>query len=321
MSAADHAPPPPLKRRSRLDLLDLARGLALLAMFVFHFAYDLSHFGLIETNVPAHPGWSLFARLIAGSFLTIVGVSLVLATRNGLNRRAFLKRLAMVAAAAALVTVGTFLAMPDSFIFFGILHHVALASVLALPFLRWPTPVVVLAAAVSFALPHLIAAEWLDTPWLLWLGLSRYPVVTADYVPVFPWFGCVLAGIVLGRLLLPHLEKLSLWRARTFPANLVAWGGRHSLLVYLVHQPVFIAGLIVAMSLGLGGDREARAFLTTCETSCRQGPDPQSCARLCVCAMAGLKREDLWSRTLANTLSPRETDRAREIGQSCARAP
>lgn len=321
MSAADHAPPPPLKRRSRLDLLDLARGLALLAMFVFHFAYDLSHFGLIETNVPVHPGWSLFARLIAGSFLTIVGVSLVLATRNGLKRRAFLKRLAMVAAAAALVTAGTFLAMPDSFIFFGILHHVALASVLALPFLRWPTPVVALAAGVSFALPHLVAAEWLDTPWLLWLGLSRYPVVTADYVPVFPWFGCVLAGIALGRLLLPHLEKLSLWRARTFPANLVAWGGRHSLLVYLVHQPVFIAGLIVAMSLGLGGDREARAFLTTCETSCRQGPDPQSCARLCVCAMAGLKREDLWSRTLANTLSPRETDRAREIGQSCARAP
>src|SRR6478736_3096248 len=103
----------------RFALVDLARGVALLAMFVYHFAYDLSFFGLIETDIVAEPGWRLFARCIAGSFLTIVGFSLVLATQKGLNRRAYLKRLAMVAGAAALVTLGTWFAMPGNFIFFG----------------------------------------------------------------------------------------------------------------------------------------------------------------------------------------------------------
>ncbi|MFN4212329.1 MAG: heparan-alpha-glucosaminide N-acetyltransferase domain-containing protein, partial [Devosia sp.] len=86
-----------------------------------------------------------FARSIAASFLTLVGFSLVLATRGGLNRKAYLKRLAMVGAAAMLVTVATFFAIRDNFIFFGILHQVALASVIALPFLRAPTLVLALA--------------------------------------------------------------------------------------------------------------------------------------------------------------------------------
>ena len=87
--------------RGRIELLDLARGIALLAMFVYHFAYDLSMFRLIETDIVTEPGWRLFARGIAGTFLTIVGFSLVLATRKGLDLKAYLKRLAMVAGAAA----------------------------------------------------------------------------------------------------------------------------------------------------------------------------------------------------------------------------
>ena len=116
--------------RGRIELLDLARGTALLAMFVYHFAYDLSFFRLIRVDVVSDPGWRLFARLIAGSFLAIVGFSLILATRNGLNRKAYAKRFAMVAGAALLVTIGTWFAIPENFIFFGILHHIALASLL-----------------------------------------------------------------------------------------------------------------------------------------------------------------------------------------------
>jgi uncharacterized membrane protein len=51
-------------------------------MFVFHFAYDLSYFRLIETDIPLEPGWRWFARRSPESFLTLVGVSLVLATRK-----------------------------------------------------------------------------------------------------------------------------------------------------------------------------------------------------------------------------------------------
>jgi uncharacterized membrane protein len=326
MKAAMSAVPPEAAApspRLRLEVVDGARGLALLAMFVFHFAYDLSYFGLIETDVPSDPAWRWFARSIAGSFLTLVGVSLVLATRNGLNRPAFLKRLAMVAGAAALVTIATYFAMPRSFIFFGILHHVALGSVLALPFLRLPVAAVATAAITAFALPVLVAHPLLDQPALAWLGFSRAPIVTADFVPVVPWFGCVLGGIVLARLALPRLSgnRLATWRPASPPARILAWGGRHSLLVYLVHQPVFIGTLMLALQLSPAPPAsQERGFMLSCQSSCAAGPlGAQACERLCVCTADSLKREGLWAATLADRLDAAGRDRVSALAQACLR--
>lgn len=316
--------PAPLAKRGRIQLVDLARGIALLAMFVFHFAYDLSNFGLIETDIAFEPGWRLFARCIAGSFLVVVGISLVLATRNGLNRAAFLKRLAMVIAAAAAVTLGTFFAMRDNFIFFGILHHVALASVLALPFLRLPVLLVVIAAAIAFALPAFVASPLLDQPWAVWIGFSRAPIQTADFVPVFPWFGCVLSGIALARLVLPRLEATAAasWRPRTRASRVLCWGGRHSLLVYLVHQPLFIGLIMLATHVVTPLSPDERAFRAECQRSCT-GPalSGRACGEVCACTVDGLKRENLWQKALTDTLSPEEGTRMTRLAQACLRGP
>src|SRR3954454_3249220 len=69
----------------RLPWIDAARGIAIAAMVVYHFSWDLRHFGFIAVDVTEQPGWRLFARVIAGSFLALVGVGLVLATRRGFN--------------------------------------------------------------------------------------------------------------------------------------------------------------------------------------------------------------------------------------------
>lgn len=319
MSQATTTAPAP---RSRIDLVDLARGLALVAMFVFHFAYDLSYFGFIETDVATDPPWRWFARGIAGSFLTIVGFSLVLATRKGLNLSAYLRRLAMVAGAAALVTLATFFALPDSFIFFGILHHIALASVLALPFLRLPPLALIACAAIAFALPSVVAQPWLDHDWLLWLGFARVPVRSADFVPLFPWFGCVLAGMALAKLALASAGRWRQWQARVLPARILAWGGRHSLAVYLVHQPVFIGTLMLVTLLAPLPTPEEASFLASCRRSCMEaGSEPQVCLKVCGCAADGLKREDLWSKALTDTLSSAEAERTREIARACYRQP
>jgi uncharacterized membrane protein len=302
----------------RFAIVDLARGVALLAMFVFHFAYDLSHFGLIETEIPADPAWRLFARLIAGSFLTLVGASLVLATRNGLNRRSFLMRFAMVAGAAVLVSVATFFAMPENFIFFGILHHVALASLLGLAFLRLPAWLVAATAALVFALPWYVTPDALDRLWLAWLGFAQHLPPAADFVPLFPWFGCVLTGIVLARLALPRLDgsALARWRPRFTPARLVAWGGRHSLLVYLVHQPLFIGALMLAMQTPLLQRSEEQRFTNSCERSCSSSArSTADCAGFCGCMLISLKREGLWGRET----TPEASARTGALVQACLR--
>jgi uncharacterized membrane protein len=220
------------------------------------------------------------------------------------------------------VTIGTWFAMPDSFIFFGILHQVALASVVALPFLRLPALAIALAALFVFAAPYLAAHPIFDQTWLLWLGLAREVPASADFVPVFPWFGWVLTGIVLARLSLPHLvqSRLAGWRPRALPARVVAWGGRNSLLVYLVHQPLFIGTLMLATQFAIARPSDEKPFMQSCERSCMQGArDAGACRALCGCTVDAIKREDLWRKVLENALSPEERARVSALAKVCFR--
>src|SRR3954454_15453176 len=192
----------------RIEAVDAARGAALLAMAIYHFSWDLSFLQLIATDVGTDPAWKWFARAIAGSFLFLVGISLVLGHGAGVRWRAFLKRLAMIAGAAAAITIATYFAFPDTYIFFGILHCIAASSVVALPFLRAPWPAVLIAAVLVLAAPRLIGSDAFNAPLLAWLGLGTRVPLTNDYVPIFPWFGMVLAGVAAGRVLIPWVRSV-----------------------------------------------------------------------------------------------------------------
>lgn len=317
-------------RPPRIALVDVARGVALVAMFVYHFAWDLSFFRLITTDVVAHQGWKWFAHLIAGSFLGLVGVSLVLATRDGLDRRGFVTRLAFVAGGAALVTAGTYAFMPGAYVFFGILHHIAVASVLALPFLALPLLAVAGAAITAFALPALIRHPLLDGDFLLWLGLSDRPINSGDFVPLFPWFGCVLTGVVLARLVLGRggEARLASFLETTAPSRLLGWMGRRSLPIYLIHQPVFIGLLSAVVWLfpaavhqrTVAADPQVRPFIAACVQSCTaNGQDRDLCQDACECTVDGLKRDQLWNQALGGQMSTAERNRVAEIARVCLR--
>jgi uncharacterized membrane protein len=226
---------------ARIVALDLARTLALLGMAVFHFTWDLEFFGYMTPGTTLQGGWAVFARLVASSFLFLVGVSLVLAHGSGIRWRSFLRRLAMIAGAAAAFTAATAYAVPHAFIFFGMLHAITVASLLGLPFLRAPVWLTLAAALVVWVLPDVASAPTFDTRWLAWTGLAATPPASFDFVPVTPWFAATLAGIAAARL----ADARGLWtRLRaTTPGPLLraaAWPGRHSLAVYLLHQPVLI---------------------------------------------------------------------------------
>jgi uncharacterized membrane protein len=233
-------------KKERWPAIDVARGAAIAAMVAYHFAWDLSYLGFIETDVVAHRGWQLFARSIAASFLILVGIGLVLAHGGGVRAPAFLRRLAVIGGAALGITVVTWFVFPDEYIFFGILHCIAVSSVLALPFLRLPAAAVLAVAGFCFAAPSWFTDPRLDAPALAWLGLGSEAPLTNDYVPIFPWFGFVLMGLVAGRHVLPLAARLSapgrLWTA-AWSRGLI-WAGRHSLAIYLVHQPVLLGGLL-----------------------------------------------------------------------------
>jgi uncharacterized membrane protein len=227
----------------RIVAIDLARSVALLGMAVFHFTWDLELFGHIPPGTTLQGGWAVFARAVAGSFLFLAGVSLVLAHGEGIRWPGFLRRLVLVAAAALMITVATFLAMREAFIFFGILHSIAVASVLGLLFLRAPVWLTLAAAVAVWTLPEVFRSPAFDSRWLAWTGLAETSPRSFDFVPVAPWFAATLLGIAAAQA----GTAAGVWdRLRGAPGPVLralAWPGRHSLAVYLLHQPVLI-GLV-----------------------------------------------------------------------------
>jgi uncharacterized membrane protein len=275
----------------RIPLLDAARGVALVAMAVYHFTWDLGHFGFTTIEAGVDPGWRLFAKLIAGSFLFLVGIGLVLAHGAGIRWPAFWRRFGILVLAAGGITLATWYAMPEAFIYFGILHCIALSSLLALPFLRAPLALVLGAAALAFVLPALGPFATFSHPAWLWLGLSPAVPMTNDYEPILPWLGCVLLGVAAARLVFA-----SGWAARlagVTPRDPVSRGlalaGRHSLLVYLVHQPLLFGAVALAAAVfgspapvgprGAGG-----GFEMSCVRTCvAQGSGAAFCEATCGC--------------------------------------
>lgn len=230
--------------RKRIIALDAARGCAILAMISYHFMWDLYFTGFWDVNAARDPLLRLYARVIAASFLTIVGISLYLAHGRGVRWSSFLKRFAVIAAAALLVSVGSWFAFPESFIFFGILHCIAIGSVIALPLLRAPPWLVFAVAAVFFALPSFIASPALETWSTWWLGLGAMPPLSNDYVPLFPWAGFVLTGGGLARIMEPWLVRARQWQPDSVLGRILVFAGRHSLLIYLTHQIVLLGVLV-----------------------------------------------------------------------------
>lgn len=307
------------QRSPRVEAIDAGRGLALVGMFAFHLAWDLAYFGFIAPEFPFRPGFMFFGHCVATTFLALAGASLVLASRGGMNWRKYWLRLAMIVAAALAVTAATWWLFPDSFIFFGILHCIAAASLVAPLFLRAPAFVALAAAAAIVAAPFLWTSPVFDAPWLLWTGLGETEPRSNDLRAFFPWAGFLLAGLGL-TLAAPATAltaRIAAWRAGNRLTRAATWGGRHSLLVYLIHQPL-LYGLVWLVATAT--PPEEANYMRACVPPCLSaGGDAGYCSSACACVVKQTKTENLWRKVLRNSLSPVESSRFEEIGRTCAR--
>jgi uncharacterized membrane protein len=221
----------------RIAILDLARTVAIVGMIAFHFTFDLELFGYAPPGITQTPFFYYMARMVAGSFLFLAGVSLWLAHGRGIRWSAFWRRFGIVWGAAVIISVASFY-LPTGLILFGILHCIAFGSLIGLAFLRLPAVVTLAVAGAMFALPWFARDAMFDPVWLVWLGLAEMRPPMADYVPLLPWLAPLLAGIAAARI----GSRYALWhrlRMRPLPPALI-WPGQHSLAIYLIHQPLMI---------------------------------------------------------------------------------
>ena len=239
----------------RFDAIDAMRGVAIVWMTVFHFCFDLNHFGWLREDFYRDPVWTWQRTAIVSLFLFCAGLGQAVAHQQGQGWPRFWRRWGQVAGCALLVTAGSYLMFPRSFIYFGVLHSIAVMLILVrltAGWGHWLWWLGGLAIAMKFIAAYAVstwdAADFLNSPGFNWLGLVSRKPITEDWVPLVPWLGVMWWGMAAGQLLLAQRPA---WVQAALPgaAAPLSWLGRWSLSWYMLHQPVLIGALMAVKSL------------------------------------------------------------------------
>lgn len=241
--------------------IDILRGLAIILMIFGHIFWDLDYFGLVPINSGIY---SVIQNTVQPTFFLLVGISLVVSKKKIENmtlkdEKKYYRRLIFrglkILGLGMILTILTLLFIPEKPVFFGVLHCIGLSVILSAPFLKYRNYNLLFAIMILFA--SLVAAEYnVENPTIFHLvvGIHQTNVwsYTVDYFPLLPWFGICLLGLVIGDCLYSGNERkfrmpdLSRYR----PAKIFQWCGQHSLIIYLLHQPIIAGALSIFMILG-----------------------------------------------------------------------
>ncbi len=239
--------------------IDMLRGLALLLMIFGHILWDLDYFGMVPMN---NTIYTILQRIVPPLFFLLVGMSLIVSKKkiedksiDAQNRyyQNLILRGLKIFSLGMIITTGTLIFIPEKVVLFGVLHCIGLSIVISVPFLKYRNynllfAIIILFAGSFFAHFHVEAPTYAH----LMIGIHQVDLwsYTLDYFPLIPWFGFCLMGVVIGDWLYSGNERrfripdLSKYR----PAKLIQWFGRHSLIIYLIHQPI-IAGALTLYNI------------------------------------------------------------------------
>lgn len=214
----------------RAPYLDALRGLAVVWMMIFHFSYDMAMLDFVDWNF-AEGFWWYFPRLIAGTFLFCVGISLYYAHSPKIRWKALKERSIKLGAAALAISLGTYLVFPQQWIFFGTIHCILTGSILGALLVnhRHLSLLVMMACLVGqYVLNY-------DIKWVS--SVVQKP--SMDFIPIYPWLWVILAG----SLAAPYLSRIP-WLMQMRILRFLDLLGKHSLKIYLLHQPLFYGLLL-----------------------------------------------------------------------------
>jgi len=239
------APPgvPPAILQPRIWELDFLRGLAIILMVFYHLGFDLTEFCGIRSVLGIR--FNIFSRGLEAAQLVFAGLFIVLCGISSTLSRNNVRRALKILAVAVAVTIVTYVFNPAAAIYFGILHCLGV-SVLLYGLLFQKTKAFVCAAAgaavlaLSVALSSAMHGVPVEFDGLMPFGIASPTLATYDYFPLLPWFGVYLAGAALGKSVYSPRRSLIL---RPMPGSFINAAGRHSLLIYVVHQPLILAVL------------------------------------------------------------------------------
>ena len=246
------------KPKKRYTVPDILRAVAIIAMVIYHTLWDVIY--MFGVNIPWFKGEAgfVFQQSICWSFILLSGFCFFLGRRK-------LRRSITVLVCALVITVVTAIAMPDSIIIHGVLSLLGTAMLVTIPleklFARIP-PVVGLAVnavlfaltynvcngtvgfgdTVLFCLPDFLYANHMTA----FFGFPHNDFFSSDFFPIMPWLFLFWTGLFLYRLFEKTgcLGYLSVVSCR--PLEFI---GRHSLEIYMAHQPIIYGILFIIFKI------------------------------------------------------------------------
>ena len=234
----------------RILWIDVIRGISILAMIAFHFAFDLMYFGFAKSDLIYQPDWRLFERIIAFSFLFIAGLSLFITHGSSIKWKSFIRRYGVTALCAALISTVTYILFNVDMIRFGILHAISVSGLISLLLLKLNSLFLALLAILIFLINQIIPQPLEGDYFWQWLIYTTETPNSLDYRPIIPW----ITPFILGMASCQLFRKWGLLepRIRTIHRELsiLSWLGRNSLIIYLIHQPILFGGFLLFLQIG-----------------------------------------------------------------------
>ena len=235
--------------RDRILWIDVIRGISILAMITFHFAFDMMYFGFAKSDLIYQADWRLFERMIALSFLFIAGLSLSITHRSWINWKSFIRRYGVTAICAALISTVTYILFSSDMIRFGILHAITVSGLIGLLLLKLNSLHLVLLAVAIFFINTIIPKPLDGGYFWQWLIYTTETPNSLDYRPIMPWITPFILGMASHHLFKKWglLEKGSTFTYREL--SILSWMGRNSLVIYLAHQPILFASFSLFLKI------------------------------------------------------------------------
>lgn len=245
--------------RQHYPEIDMVRGLAVMAMIIFHTAFQLRY--IFHKRIIANDWfWMVGPLVIGGTFLTVAGISLYIGAQKGRYNTIsqLLKRNGRIFGLGMLLTLITCMAheYAGGYVYFGILHCIGLAALITYYTLGWPKYANMLAGILLIGVGMYVKSLYLTCKCaaLFWL----YPCHATslgnqlDYYPLIPSIGYLWVGIFLGKILYPPGQRaFNLNPSSTFItySSPIRFLGRHSLLIYCIHAPIIFSIIYLMDSL------------------------------------------------------------------------
>ena len=233
----------------RILWIDVIRGISILAMITFHFAFDLMYFGFAKSDLIYQPDWRLFERMIAFSFLFIAGLSLSITHRSWINWKSFFRRYGVTAICAVLISIVTYILFNNDMIRFGILHAISVSGLVGLLLLKLNSLSLFFLAVLLFLLNLFIPQPLEGDYFWQWLIYTTETPNSLDYRPIIPW----ITPFILGMASYQLFKKWGLMETSNTTTHkelsILCWLGKNSLVIYLVHQPILFVGFFLFLQL------------------------------------------------------------------------